>query len=68
MLKASIIERERAGMYRLVFLNPYLSGSLLLPFSMSLVVLIFVVFFLVLDCWVFLLYTFCVFELRFLRF
>jgi len=46
------------------FLNPYLSGSLLLPFSMSLATLIFVLFFLTLDCCVFLLYTSYVLGLR----
>ena len=35
-----MIERERAWIYKLVFLNPYVSGSLLLPFSMSLAMLI----------------------------
>jgi hypothetical protein len=40
---------ERAWIYGLVFLNSYLSGSLLLPLSMSLALQIFVLFFLVLD-------------------
>jgi hypothetical protein len=40
-----MIEREQAWMYGLIFLNPNLSGSLLLPFSMSLAMLIFVLFF-----------------------
>jgi hypothetical protein len=35
-----MIERERARIYKLVFLDPYVSGSLLLPFSMSLAKLI----------------------------
>jgi hypothetical protein len=35
-LKASIIKRERAQIYGLVFLKPYLSGSMLPPFSMYL--------------------------------
>jgi hypothetical protein len=44
-----MIAREPARIYGLVSLNPYLSGSLLMPFSMSLALQIFVLFFLVLD-------------------
>ena len=50
MLEVSMNERERAQIYGLVFLNPYLCGSLLLSFSMSLAMLIFVLFFLAIDC------------------
>jgi hypothetical protein len=48
-LKASMIKRERARIDGFVFLKPFLSGSLLPHFSMSLVMQIFVLFFIVLD-------------------
>jgi hypothetical protein len=35
-LEASMIKREQAQIYGLVFLNPYLSGSLPPPYSVSL--------------------------------
>jgi hypothetical protein len=49
MLEALMIKSEQARIYGLVFLKPYLSGSLLPPFSMSLAMQISVLFFLVLD-------------------
>jgi hypothetical protein len=48
-LEALMTMRERARINKLVFLNPYLSESLLIPFPMSLAFLIFLHFLLILD-------------------
>jgi hypothetical protein len=44
-LEASVIKIERAQIYGLVFLKPYLSRSLLPPFFMSLAMHTYVLFF-----------------------
>jgi hypothetical protein len=48
-LEALMTMRERARINKLVFLNPYLSESLLISFPMSLAFLIFLHFLLILD-------------------
>jgi hypothetical protein len=48
-LEASMIKRGRGRIYGLVFSKPYLSGSLLPPYLVSLAMQIFFLFFLVLD-------------------
>ena len=45
MLKSSMIKSEQAWINGLVFLEPFLSGSLLPPYSMSLAINVFVLFF-----------------------
>lgn len=52
MLKASMIAKRRAQIYRFVFLNPYLSGSHLTPFFMFLCRFLYS-FFPFLICWMF---------------
>jgi hypothetical protein len=47
MLKDSKIVKERARIYKLVFVHPYLSGFLLPPFFTYLAMQIFVLFFLI---------------------
>jgi len=49
MLEASVVKREQARIYELVFSKPYLSGALLPLYPMSPTMQAFVLFFLVLD-------------------